>query len=54
MSLKDIYTEIFSLEEIVSLINAYAAIVNTIGPDEDFICKLDTLMDVLKEKSENE
>ncbi len=54
MSLMDIYMECFTIDEIIALINAYATMVNDIGPDSDFICKLDNLMDALKEKSENE
>ena len=51
MNLKDIYMECFTIEEIISLINSYSIIVNEIGPDSDFICKLDNLMDALKEKT---
>lgn len=51
MTLKDIYKENFSISEIVSLINAYATIINDIGDGADFVCKLDNLMNALEEKT---
>ena len=51
MALKEIYKENFSIDEIVSLINAYAITVNCMGEDVRFIIKLDTLIDVLEEKA---
>ena len=56
MTLKEIYKENFSIDEIVSLINAYATIINDIGDGTDFVCKLDNLMNALEEKTieENE
>ena len=50
MDLRELYKENFSVNEIISLINAYATMINEIGPDSDFICKLDNLMDALEEK----
>lgn len=50
MNLKDIYKENFSIDEIVSLINAYAKIINDLGNGVDFVCTLDNLMDALEEK----
>ena len=50
MKLKEIYMEYFTIDEIVLLINTYATMINEIGPDSDFICKLDNLMDALEEK----
>ncbi len=44
--------EYFTIDEIIALINAYALMLNTIGPDSDFMCKLDNLMDALKEMEE--
>ena len=52
MSLMDIYTENFTTNEIIALINAYATMVNDIGPDYRLIRKLDTLMEALEEKIE--
>ena len=52
MDLRDIYIECFTIDELISLINAYSTIINTIGPDEGFICKLDHLMNALKEREE--
>ena len=56
MALKEIYKENFSIDEIVSLINAYATIINDIGDGTDFVCKVDNLMNALEEKTieENE
>ncbi len=54
MNLKELYKESFSIEEIVSLINAYAITVNCMGEDVRFIIKLDSLMDALEEKTEEE
>ena len=50
MTLKEMYKENFSTEELVSLINAYATTVNCMGEDVRFIIKLDTLIDALEEK----
>ena len=50
MSLREIYKENFTTNEIIALINAYATMVNDIGPDYRLIRKLDTLMEVLEEK----
>ena len=52
MDFKKFYKENFSIEELVSLINAYAITVNCMGEDVRFIIKLDTLMDALEEKLE--
>lgn len=54
MKLKEIYMEYFTIDEIILLINTYATMINEIGPDSDFICKLDNLMDALEEKLELE
>ena len=54
MGLMDIYTECFTIDEIIALINAYTAIVNNVGPDYRFIRKLDTLMEALEERMEND
>ena len=54
MSLMDIYMECFTIDEIIALINAYATMVNDIGPDYRLIRKLDTLMEALEERMENE
>ena len=51
MTLKEMYKENFSTEELVSLINAYAITVNCMGEDVRFIIKLDTLIDALEEKA---
>ena len=51
MTLKEMYKENFSTEELVSLINAYAITVNCMGDDVRFIIKLETLMDALEEKT---
>ncbi len=42
--------EYFTIYEIVLLINTYATMIDEIGPDSDFICKLDNLMNALEEK----
>ena len=56
MDLRELYKENFSVNEIISLINAYATIINDIGDGTDFVCKLDNLMNALEEKTieENE
>ena len=54
MTLKEMYKENFSTEELVSLINAYAITVNCMGEDVRFIIKLDTLIDALEEKAMEE
>ena len=54
MTLKEMYKENFSTEEIVSLINAYARIINELGNGVDFVCTLDNLMDALEEKAIDE
>ena len=51
MDLRELYKEKFSIDEIVSLINAYAIIVNNFNGD-DIMCKLECLMDALEEKAE--
>jgi hypothetical protein len=51
MDLRELYKENFSVNEIISLINAYATMVNNYS-DDDIMCKLNCLMDVLEEKSE--
>lgn len=51
MDLRELYKENFSVNEIVSLINAYATMVNNYS-DDDIMCKLNCLMDVLEEKLE--
>ena len=51
MDLRKLYKENFSVNEIISLINAYATMVNNYS-DDDIMCKLNCLMDVLEEKLE--
>lgn len=51
MDLRELYKENFSVNEIISLINAYATMVNNYS-DDDIMCKLNCLMDVLEEKLE--
>ena len=53
MTLKEMYKENFSTEELVSLINAYATMVNNYS-DDNVMEKLNCLMDVLEEKLELE
>ena len=53
MDLRKLYKENFSVNEIISLINAYATMVNNYS-DDDIMCKLNCLMDVLEEKLELE
>ena len=51
MDLRELYKENFSVNEIISLINAYATMVNNYS-DDDIMCKLNCLIDVLEEKLE--
>ena len=53
MDLRELYKENFSVNEIISLINAYATIVNNYS-DDNVMEKLNCLMDVLEEKLELE
>ena len=52
MSLRDIYTECFTIDEIIALINAYAMIINNYGDEVCYISKLENLMEALKERME--
>ena len=51
MDLRKLYKENFSVNEIMSLINAYATMVNNYS-DDNVMDKLNCLMDVLEEKLE--
>ena len=53
MDLRKLYKENFSVNEIISLINAYATMANNYS-DDNVMEKLNCLMDVLEEKLELE